>query len=66
MYQHFMITDVENKLSKSLIPLKNLIRKKSLSANADKKKRHSGQIYTYTYTCMILWNIHVCFLISYL
>lgn len=38
MYQHFMITDVENKLSKSLIPLKNLIRKKSLSANPDKKK----------------------------
>lgn len=39
MYQHFMITDVEHKLSKSLIPLKNLIRKKSLSANADKKKK---------------------------
>lgn len=38
MYQHFMITDVEHKLSKSLIPLKNLIRKKSLSANPDKKK----------------------------
>lgn len=62
MYQHFMITDVEHKLSKSLISLKNLIRKKSLSANPDKKKKTQWKnIYLYIhmydfvkYTCMLL------------
>lgn len=56
MYQHFMITDVENKLSKSLIPLKNLIRKKSLSANPDKKKDIVDKyilIHTHVWFCEI-------------